>query len=72
MLWDGGTGRGLERDETAEQEEKKERKKKKRIEKRMGRVLLKVWPVDQEHLHHVGTWKFKFSAPTLDPLNQSL
>lgn len=60
----------MERDETAEQEEKKE--KKRRREKRMGRVLLKVWPVDQVHLHHIGTWKFKFSAPTLDLLNQNL
>lgn len=27
VLWVGGTGRGLERDETAEQEEKKEKKR---------------------------------------------
>lgn len=53
---------------------KKRRKKKKEREKSMGRgrVLLKVWPVDQVHLHHIGTWKFKFSAPTLDLLNQNL
>ena len=35
------------------------------------RVVVKVWLLDQQYQHHLGTkQKCKFSGPTLDQVNQ--
>lgn len=67
VAWAWGVGRGQannrgwEKDGRAEQEGEKEG------------VDYEAWPVDREFGHHQGTCRnFRFSAPTLDLLDQNL